>query len=243
MSEQYFSRVAVVWKSSPQHEPAMQLYPQGTTPITAAATDLSPDIPAAMARNSVVPTPRPSASFDLPPPWVPGDGGRRYTWEQCYANLEMLWQHYGRAPRRHETHRPPSRVSSMAYDLRFGSWTATLRAFEAYRAGNRAAWPMTGESPGNTTGANSALRAAKSAVYRHLKRAGSGARVPAALRYHVLVRDGYRCTACGADPKLDTKVRLHVDHKIPLAFGGATTPDNLRTLCSECNHGKGAHMA
>jgi 5-methylcytosine-specific restriction endonuclease McrA len=33
---------------------------------------------------------------------------------------------------------------------------------------------------------------------------------------------------------------LHVDHVVPLAAGGATKEDNLRTACEECNLGKAA---
>ena len=31
------------------------------------------------------------------------------------------------------------------------------------------------------------------------------------------------------------RTELHVDHVVPLAAGGATTGDNLRTACDECN--------
>lgn len=32
--------------------------------------------------------------------------------------------------------------------------------------------------------------------------------------------------------------KLHVDHIIPIAKGGKTVKENLRTLCEECNWGK-----
>ena len=56
------------------------------------------------------------------------------------------------------------------------------------------------------------------------------------LRYDVLKRDGFRCVICGACAS-DT-IKLHVDHIIPVAKGGKTEFDNLRTLCSDCNLGK-----
>jgi 5-methylcytosine-specific restriction endonuclease McrA len=34
-------------------------------------------------------------------------------------------------------------------------------------------------------------------------------------------------------------VVLHVDHVVPVAAGGVTIEDNLRTACEECNLGKG----
>ena len=56
------------------------------------------------------------------------------------------------------------------------------------------------------------------------------------LRYDILRRDNFACTICGASTKQG--VRLHVDHIIPIAKGGKSTPDNLRTLCERCNIGK-----
>lgn len=59
------------------------------------------------------------------------------------------------------------------------------------------------------------------------------------LRYEVLKRDGFRCVLCGRGR--EDGVKLEVDHIIPVSKGGRTTMSNLRTLCMECNRGKGAH--
>lgn len=60
------------------------------------------------------------------------------------------------------------------------------------------------------------------------------------LRYDILQRDGFRCQLCGATQADGAK--LHVDHIIPVSKGGKTVPENLRTLCEECNIGKGAKI-
>ena len=59
------------------------------------------------------------------------------------------------------------------------------------------------------------------------------------LRYTVLKRDNFKCCACGASPAKDPSVELHIDHIIPWSKGGKTELDNLQTLCSKCNIGKG----
>lgn len=59
------------------------------------------------------------------------------------------------------------------------------------------------------------------------------------LRYQVLKRDCFKCCACGASPAKDASVELHIDHIVPWSKGGETTLDNLQTLCSRCNLGKG----
>lgn len=51
-----------------------------------------------------------------------------------------------------------------------------------------------------------------------------------------------RCAQCGRTPT-DDGVRLHVDHKIPLRWGGTNDPENLQALCSECNEGKRHYYA
>lgn len=56
-------------------------------------------------------------------------------------------------------------------------------------------------------------------------------------RYGILERDNFRCRACGASVA-DEGITLHIDHKIAVANGGTSDPDNLQTLCSDCNLGK-----
>lgn len=57
--------------------------------------------------------------------------------------------------------------------------------------------------------------------------------VPRELRRVVFERDGGRCVECGSD------FDLQYDHVIPLALGGASTPENLQILCAPCNGRKG----
>lgn len=63
-------------------------------------------------------------------------------------------------------------------------------------------------------------------------------RIGARLRYAVLRRDGHRCVDCGRGPA--DGVKLHVDHRVSLANGGATVRENLATTCADCNLGKSA---
>lgn len=58
------------------------------------------------------------------------------------------------------------------------------------------------------------------------------------LRYEVLRRDGFRCVLCGKTA--DDGIKLEVDHIKPVSKGGLTVLENLRTLCDECNGGKGS---
>jgi len=57
--------------------------------------------------------------------------------------------------------------------------------------------------------------------------------------YRIRNRDGHRCQTCGKSASED-KVKLHVDHKVPLEWGGTNKDDNLWVLCSGCNLAKKA---
>ena len=59
------------------------------------------------------------------------------------------------------------------------------------------------------------------------------------LRAKVLRRDNYTCQDCGASPRSDDEVILHVHHTVPVSKGGTNELSNLVTNCSKCNIGKG----
>jgi hypothetical protein len=58
-------------------------------------------------------------------------------------------------------------------------------------------------------------------------------RISASLRTRVFERDAYRCCHCGDHRSLTA------DHIHPESQGGATTFENLQTLCKSCNSKKG----
>ena len=64
---------------------------------------------------------------------------------------------------------------------------------------------------------------------------GRSRTMPKRLRFEILRRDGFACCYCGRHAR---EVKLHVDHVVPWSKGGATTPENLRTACQDCNLGK-----
>ncbi len=139
--------------------------------------------------------------------------------ERLFENLLILWQHFGRQPRRNELMHEASEFSQHPYNRRFGSWTAALAAFINYANGSAIDVPDTRVkyTPLRSTGRDPSLR----------------------LRWHVLQRDHFKCCTCGKSPAVTLGVELHVDHIVPWSKGGETVLENLRTLCSKCNLGKG----
>jgi 5-methylcytosine-specific restriction enzyme A len=61
--------------------------------------------------------------------------------------------------------------------------------------------------------------------------------IAASVRVDVLSRDGYKCVFCGRNSQ---ETSLEIDHIFPFSQGGSNKPDNLQTLCIDCNRGKGA---
>ncbi len=63
------------------------------------------------------------------------------------------------------------------------------------------------------------------------------------LRNEILERNGFTCQRCGACPgdpdpfNPSRRVRLHIDHVVPISQGGNNDKSNLRVLCSACNQG------
>lgn len=154
--------------------------------------------------------------------------GRRYTDEECFENIVALWTYYGRQPSFAELNQAPSTVGSKAYVKRWGGWRAALGAF--IRHVNQ---PSTPDTPQITSSQElpQIAEAAPSATPRSIS---------LSLRYKVLCRDHFRCVICGRSPAKDHSVELHVDHIIPWSKGGQNVEENLRTLCFDCNLGKGA---
>jgi hypothetical protein len=75
--------------------------------------------------------------------------------------------------------------------------------------------------------------------YNHLKKPIKSSELRKGInlktRYQILQRDMFKCVLCGRTTKDDILV---IDHIKPIVKGGANHPDNLRTICRACNHGK-----
>jgi len=142
--------------------------------------------------------------------------------EELFGNIEHLWVSLGRQPRKRELVRPLSRYSEGPYTRRFDSWRRALEAFVE--------WAETASDvdfkPADPVG-----------IRRRTSRDPNSA-----LRWRVARADSFRCRHCGKNPAQNAGIQLHIDHVVPWSKGGETVLDNLQTLCSECNLGKGTQQ-
>jgi hypothetical protein len=138
--------------------------------------------------------------------------------ETLFENLEGIWRHLGRQPRRSDLDVVTTNVSKSVYEQRFGSWRQALKAFVDWVNTDEGAEVIPAESIPSThkTGRQPSLR----------------------LRFRVMRRDRFCCRHCGRSPSSTPSLELHVDHIVAWSKCGETVLENLQTLCDDCNLGK-----
>ena len=145
---------------------------------------------------------------------------------EALAELERIWTALGHRPSRIEWENSDARISYHTYNRYFGSWkNACLKLLEA-RIADLVVTPQ-------------AAATSKQKIRIGEGRPITSRTVSAGLRLRVYERDRFRCVFCGRSPISDITVQLHVDHKRPYSEDGPTVLENLQTLCSDCNLGKG----
>lgn len=127
-------------------------------------------------------------------------------------------------PEQRDLIRHGSKYGKDRYYKRFGSWIkACERAFEY---------------SDNTETIGSEI--AVSSISQDRRKSKLKRPIPLRVRYAILLRDRFTCCICGRAPNNTAGLRLHVDHIESEKDGGSLEPQNLRTLCDDCNIGKGS---
>ena len=144
--------------------------------------------------------------------------------EESLSELARVWEVLGHRPSRTEWESSGAKYSYTTDKTRFGDWLRACSALIAHSP--------TDEVPDNRD--PNPVGKLPSSIPKERSRT-----VPLRMRLAVLKRDRFRCVLCGRSPATHTNVALHLDHNTPYSSGGKTTADNLRTLCEDCNWGKG----
>ena len=167
---------------------------------------------------------------------------RRYSNEEYFENLLNVWTHHGRQPLYREMDEHPSMISSGAYENRFGSWRKSLEAFITKMNEDEPVSKQVAQEEKPDAKQIKAVKREEVTKPKSRTSVGDKKGITLSLRYKILVRDKFKCSLCGNSPSVDPKCCLHVDHVYPDSKGGKTTLDNLRTLCKNCNLGKGSSV-
>jgi len=143
--------------------------------------------------------------------------------EALFDNLKLVWIAKGKQPVYRDMSVAPSEFTGSIYNDRFGGWRKALEEFVA------------SVDQEQTDLLNYEIEVKNSKGTKRTKRNPS-----LALRFLVLKRDRFCCVACGRSPATVAGLVLEVDHDFPWSKGGETIEENLKTLCFDCNRGKGA---
>jgi len=179
--------------------------------------------------------------------------------EEYFKNLEEVWIKLGRQPHFSDMKIPFSKYSGSGYVHNFGTWRKALERFIEY-VNKEEETTIEGENyidieekkppqasiieyPNKELVSDSVdkkpLAKRSKSSQEPINKHQTKREVNDRLRFRVMKRDNFKCQCCGRSPATDSKIILHVDHIKPWSKGGETTFENLRTLCSTCNIGKG----
>lgn len=151
----------------------------------------------------------------------------------CLEEIERIWITLGRQPTTTDIKNGLSKYSLHTYERRFGSWRKALEFFVAYMNGDKEV-----EKLGDSDDVQRSHKIPQNHTINSLSHK-TKRDINLRLRFLVMKRDNFKCRICGRSPATTPGVELHIDHIIPWSKGGETTIDNLQTLCSDCNLGKG----
>lgn len=145
----------------------------------------------------------------------------KWTNEILFKEMKRVWEALGQRPSKQQWIKQNPKYSYSTYIRRFDGWKNACLQFLEYIKNTDINWENTDDK-----------------IFIKTKIVKDKRDVPLKLRLKILTRDNFKCCLCGRSPATHT-VTLHVDHIIPHSLGGKTSEENLRTLCEECNLGKG----
>jgi hypothetical protein len=169
---------------------------------------------------------------------------RTYLDEDYFAEIQRLWEMFGRQPMAREMTKYGN-ISPQSFQQRFGSWMRAVHSFCQDRSGPDGGDLVNDVYQNKPDEQTVAVRRIEfqaptdhqqSNIVRPKKRTPRNPSIR--LRFRVLQRDSFTCRACGRSPATEVGVRLEVDHILAWSRDGETTFENLQTLCEQCNSGK-----
>ena len=149
--------------------------------------------------------------------------------QELFEELGRVWRALGHRPSKDEWNASDPKYSYTTYKTRFSGWVNACAAFIDF-VSSKNEEAISGEQIVPDAKAQETV----TNIPQEKKRT-----VPLKLRLKVLERDKFKCVLCGRSPVTDIGIVLHLDHIVPYSKGGETTFENLRTLCQNCNWGKG----
>ena len=161
---------------------------------------------------------------------------KRINDDDLLSEIERVWIKLGRQPTATDIKNGVSLYTLNTYCRHFGGWRKALEVFIAYINNEDVTLSFVNDTRSASMKKEEKHRKepAEMSVIKHRTLREPNLR----LRFKVMMRDNFKCCACGASPAKDPSVVLHVDHITAWSKGGETVLENLQTYCSKCNLGK-----
>jgi len=157
----------------------------------------------------------------------------RVSVEELFSEMDRIWRIAGQRPSRAQWEHENPKYGYSTYYKRFNGWLNACAAFISYKSGDSVN-ELEGFDYETVTDSNKpVVNTSTSETKRD---------IPLRLRLQVLKRDNFCCVLCGRSPATVRGVILHIDHIVPFSKKGKTVMGNLRTLCQDCNWGKGSEI-
>lgn len=153
---------------------------------------------------------------------IPASDEKNVPIDALFDNLKLVWIAKGTQPVYRDMGAAPSQYGAGIYSDRFGGWRKALEQFVA----------SVDQEQNELLNHEVEIKSRKGTKT-------TGRDPSLALRFLVLRRDRFCCVACGRSPATVAGLVLEVDHDVPWSKGGETIEENLKTLCFDCNRGKG----
>lgn len=147
---------------------------------------------------------------------------------ELLKNIAEVWIKLGRQPGNKDMKAPLSKYGGTTYIRHFGTWMNALKKFIEYENSENIELDEELETEISST-----------IVEVNKENTKDTRTISLRQRFSVFLRDGFRCLSCGKSPLTHPGTELHCDHSVAWSKGGKTSIDNLKTLCADCNLGKG----
>lgn len=155
--------------------------------------------------------------------------------EDLLKEIERIWIELGRQPTTTDIKKGISKYDLNTFSRRFGGWRGALQYFVDWVNSEE-------ETKTRTVNIVEEIDAEENKNItdeKEIKTKRTSRNINLRLRFRVLLKDNFKCCLCGDSPAKNPSIELHVDHIKPWSKGGETVIENLQTLCSKCNLGKG----
>lgn len=144
--------------------------------------------------------------------------GKRYTQDEYWENLLLVWTRYGCQPTYGEMRHAPSTIGAEAYHAKWGTWRKALLAFIEYANSDSKLYTSADLEESPTPIEKIDVLSQEPLSLSKRESPENRREIPLSLRFKIMYRDHFKCVLCGSNPPANPGLILHIDHIKPSAI-------------------------